>query len=181
LLLLNERQQLIDNFSENKHSYFELINCPFDDDNEKTDFIVSLALDELYSRKSEEYAKVTRPAKEEKRPVPKEFRDGLAKIAQKLQVQVHERECVTLEACKLVVQQLVTSSSVATLNEKLYESPPIGLETGDKALNQTALVLRLLHIDELRQLQNEVNRAIVETQKLTANPITNTKLGRVGR
>ena len=42
---------------------------------------------------------------------------------------------------------------MATLNEKLYESPPIGLETGDKALNQTALVLRLLHIDELRQLQ----------------------------
>ena len=43
-----------------------------------------------------------------------------------------------------------------TLNEKLYESPPIGLETGDKALNQTALVLRLLHIDELRQLQGGV-------------------------
>ena len=67
------------------------------------------------------------------------------------------------------------------MNEKLYQAPPLGLETGDKAVNQAALVLRLLHIEELRELQNEVNRAIVETQKLTANPITNTKLGRVGR
>lgn len=44
-----------------------------------------------------------------------------------------------------------------------------------------ALVLRLLHIEELRKLQTEANRVIVETQSLTANPITDTSLGKVGR
>ena len=116
--------------------------------------------------------------------VNKPFREGLAKLAELLQVRVHERESVTLEACQLVIAKLAQSSSSSLTRssaEKLYQTPPLGLDTGDKALNETALVLRLLHIDELRQLQNEVNRAIVETQRLTANPITDTKLGRVGR
>ena len=83
----------------------------------------------------------------------------------------------------LILSQVFENNcnSTQNANEKLYQTPPLGLETGDKAVNQAALVLRLLHIEELRELQNEVNRAIVETQKLTANPITNTKLGRVGR
>ena len=43
------------------------------------------------------------------------------------------------------------------------------------------MVLRLLHIEELRKLQTEANRVIVEIQRLTANPITDTALGQVGR
>ena len=95
------------------------------------------------------------------------------------------------------------------------------MDTGDSVMNQVALVMRLLHNEEMRSLQTEANRIIVrfrrahlevlfelqendcknnfaimillvgkaplvnpkkvETQKLTANPITDTKLGRMGR
>ena len=54
--------------------------------------------------------------------VPKEFRDGLSKLAQKLQVQVHERESVTLEACKLVIAQLVTSSRLVISQTLIYSA-----------------------------------------------------------
>ena len=54
--------------------------------------------------------------------VPKEFRDGLSKLAQKLQVQVHERESVTLEACKLVIAQLVTSSRLVISQTQIYSA-----------------------------------------------------------
>lgn len=137
----------------------------------------------MYATKSETYKKVKTAQNSQKgSTVNKPFREGLVKLAERLQVRVHEREAVTLEACQLVVAKLAQSSkSSQNQSQKLYQAPPLGLDTGDKALNQTALVLRLLHIDELRQLQNEVNRAIVDTQRLTANPITDTKLGRVGR
>jgi RLL motif-containing protein 1 len=42
-------------------------------------------------------------------------------------------------------------------------------------------VLRLLYIRELRDLQNSANEAIVAVQALTADPKTDTKLGKVGR
>ena len=46
---------------------------------------------------------------------------------------------------------------------------------------EAAKILRLLHIRELRELQNNVNQAIVSVQALTANPKTDTKLGKVGK
>lgn len=47
--------------------------------------------------------------------------------------------------------------------------------------DETAKILRLLHIKELRSLQTEINEAIVKIQGLTANPKTDTKLGKVGK
>ena len=46
---------------------------------------------------------------------------------------------------------------------------------------EAAKSLRLLHVKELRELQNSVNQAIVTVQALTANPKTDTKLGKVGK
>jgi len=45
---------------------------------------------------------------------------------------------------------------------------------------EAAKILRLLHIRELRELQTLANEAIIAVQKLTANPKTDTKLGKVG-
>jgi len=50
----------------------------------------------------------------------------------------------------------------------------------DKATEEAAKILRLLHIRELRELQTLANEAIIAVQKLTANPKTDTKLGKVG-
>ena len=45
---------------------------------------------------------------------------------------------------------------------------------------EAAKILRLLHIRDLRELQTQINLAIVKVQALIANPKTDTKLGKVG-
>lgn len=48
-------------------------------------------------------------------------------------------------------------------------------------LNHAAKVLRLLYVQDLRDLQTRINEAIVAVQAITANPKTDTRLGKVGR
>lgn len=42
-------------------------------------------------------------------------------------------------------------------------------------------VLKLLFIQDLRELQTKINEALVAVQTVTADPRTDTKLGRVGK
>ena len=59
---------------------------------------------------------------------------------------------------------------------------PLGFETGgSEALDAACRVLRMLHVQHLRRLQDAVNTAIVSMQEYTANPRTDARLGRVGR
>ena len=51
----------------------------------------------------------------------------------------------------------------------------------DSAVNEAAKILRLLHLHELRDLQTQINKAIVLVQRQTANPKTDQSLGKVGR
>ena len=57
----------------------------------------------------------------------------------------------------------------------------VGYNMGDAALNNAAKVLSILYIQDLRELQTKINEAIVAVQNITANPKTDTKLGKVGR
>jgi len=57
----------------------------------------------------------------------------------------------------------------------------LGFQTSDFATGEAAKILRLLHIKELRELQSFANEAIVAVQALTANPKTDTKLGKIGQ
>ena len=59
--------------------------------------------------------------------------------------------------------------------------PQIGFDLGETSLNEAGKALRLLHIDELRLLQTQINEAIVAAQSQTADPKTDTTLGKVGR
>lgn len=52
---------------------------------------------------------------------------------------------------------------------------------GDVVYNRAAKILRLLYIQDLRKLQTTINEAIVAVQAITADPKTDTKLGKVGR
>ena len=56
-----------------------------------------------------------------------------------------------------------------------------GFDLGDPVLSEAAKVLRLLHIQELRDLQTHINEVIVAVQAVTANPKTDQTLGRVGK
>ena len=39
--------------------------------------------------------------------IPKEFHLGLKKLAERLQIQVHDRAPVTIEACRIVIEKIV--------------------------------------------------------------------------
>jgi RLL motif-containing protein 1 len=62
-----------------------------------------------------------------------------------------------------------------------FQESELGFDTGDYVLNQAAKILRLLYIHDLRDLQTHINECIVAIQNVTADPKTDTKLGKVGK
>ena len=58
---------------------------------------------------------------------------------------------------------------------------PLGFETGDAALDEAARGLRVQYVAELRGLQSHFNGVVACAQEFTANPKTDSQLGRVGR
>lgn len=50
----------------------------------------------------------------------------------------------------------------------------------DSDLDKAAKILRLLQIHNVREVQTKINETIVAVQELTANPKTDTKIGKVG-
>lgn len=50
----------------------------------------------------------------------------------------------------------------------------------DKDLDEAAKILRLLQVHNTRIMQTAINETIVSVQQVTANPKTDTKLGKVG-
>lgn len=63
---------------------------------------------------------------------------------------------------------------------KVFSEPKINVFS-DATLNEAAQILRLLHIEELRELQTKINEAIVAVQAIIADPKTDHRLGKVGR
>lgn len=57
----------------------------------------------------------------------------------------------------------------------------LGFQTGDPLVDKAAMILRLLHLHDLRDLQTIINEVIVCAQNITADPKTDSRLGRVGR
>lgn len=57
-------------------------------------------------------------------------------------------------------------------DEAIKRAIPLGFSTGDEAVDRAARVLRILHIKEMRRLQNAVDDAITAHQNVTANPRT---------
>lgn len=51
----------------------------------------------------------------------------------------------------------------------------------DPQLNRLITVLKMLHLDDFRDLQTDLNALIALGQEYTANPRTNSALGKVGR
>ena len=51
----------------------------------------------------------------------------------------------------------------------------------DAELDRALTLLRVLHINDMRDLQTEVDRLLVQVQEYTADPRTDASLGKVGR
>ena len=58
---------------------------------------------------------------------------------------------------------------------------PLGFATGSAPVDEASRVLRMLHVAEMRRLQDAINEVVVAMQELTADPKTDARLGKVGR
>ena len=123
-------------------------------------------------------------------PNDKVFVSGIQALAKILQISSHPDVTVLLEACKIVIEEKLSSDALQRASQKesgkptkLYNITPkdCGFELGDPVLGEAAKVLRLLHIQELRFLQTNINELIVAVQNITANPKTDQSLGQIGR
>lgn len=136
---------------------------------------------------------------------PKEelFQRGVEALAKILEITRHPDPTVLLAACRIVIQEKLSESALQAAKEKLssqsgknskgasqslkgpkhFQITPkdCGFDIGDPVLSEAAKALRLLHLQELRALQTDINRMIVALQALTADPKTNQALGKVGK
>lgn len=113
----------------------------------------------------------------------KDFESGVRNLALKFDIPYHPDHLVVLQG----ISRLITNHlSIEALKEQIptgqpypiFEGEGFGFENQD--MEKSARILRLLHIQDLRQLQTIVNETIVAVQNLTADPRTDTKLGKVG-
>ncbi|XP_049865037.1 RNA transcription, translation and transport factor protein [Pectinophora gossypiella] len=72
---------------------------------------------------------------------------------------------------------------LAALAKVLKTSPHPEVQSREQGfiVRQPSDVLKLLFVQDLRALQTKINEALVTVQTVTADPRTDTKLGRVGR
>ena len=124
------------------------------------------------------------------------FSSGVKALAKIMQVTQHPDPSVLLEAVTIVIQEKLSDSALeAAKSDKAgadggrkkkvkqfnVTAKECGFDLGDPVLSEAAKVLRLLHIQELRDLQTHINEVIVAVQAVTANPKTDQTLGRVGK
>ncbi len=126
-------------------------------------------------------------------PTDQTFISGTQALAKLLKIAPHPDPTVLLSAARIVIQEKLADSATTakgkdaaskdadTVKEFKITAKECGFELGDPVLNEAAKVLRLLHLQELRQLQTRINEIIVAVQQITANPKTNQALGKVGR
>jgi len=114
-----------------------------------------------------------------------EFRAGVDSLADKLQIMRHPDHLERLAALsRLVTERLGASPTYVRPQGEpvaVRENDKFGGDIGDQDVTEAARILRLLHIKDLRRLQTSINETIVTIQSMTANPRTDTRLGKVGR
>ncbi|XP_030855191.1 RNA transcription, translation and transport factor protein [Strongylocentrotus purpuratus] len=110
---------------------------------------------------------------------------GLVSLCSLLNIPRHVDPIVTLEAIALLIKDRLSEDAQEGEFEEGVEVDlseyEAGFDAKDPVLNDAGRILRLLHINELRDLQTKINETIVAVQTLTANPKTDQRLGKVGR
>jgi len=202
----NLRNVTSDSWPTYLHKYLTDLACPIMSGTpaEILDWLLGCAVRFEYGEKLETYNKFTKEfVSQTKTEQPKivssnpldnldfttpEFRAGVESLAGSLHITKHPDHLITLQAiCKLVATRLNPNSlknpSLIVPEGEAYPFREYGLgfDTGDPVVNDAAKILRLLHIQDLRQLQTRINECIVAIQAVTANPKTDTRLGKVGR
>ncbi|KAK1123749.1 hypothetical protein K0M31_008444 [Melipona bicolor] len=116
------------------------------------------------------------------------FQEGVYCVAKLLRIPRHSNHLVTLKACSKLVQRRLNSECLRNPNSKIVRGKPFpimncdpGFQLKKTAVENAAKILALLYIQDIRNLQTKINEVIVRVQNITANPKTDTKLGKVGK
>lgn len=148
---------------------------------------------ELDAAKISELKRPVNPTVTSKNPLSsmdmssQEFANGVYELARRLNIPHHTDHLLVMEAAARIVERHLTAKSadktadVARNSNMAYDIH--GAEKfafPEKDLDQAANILRLLQIHSVRHLQTVINETIVAVQEITANPKTDTKLGKVG-
>ncbi|XP_014051579.1 RNA transcription, translation and transport factor protein isoform X1 [Salmo salar] len=182
--------------------YLQDVNCPFtvEERQESVDWLLGLAVRLEYGDNGspvEKYKNCPQATatKAEKPSDPlihldssnPDFKAGVLGLASLLKIQRHDDYLVMLKAIRILIQERLTPEAIAKASQSKEGLPValdkhiLGFDTGDATLNEAAQILRLLHIEELRDLQTRINEAIVAVQAVIADPKTDHRLGKVGR
>ncbi|XP_060533130.1 RNA transcription, translation and transport factor protein [Cylas formicarius] len=118
----------------------------------------------------------------------KEFTLRINQLAKSLKIVPYPDPLVTLKAVRKVITTRLAPDCVENPQNYIltgtpfpYEDADLGFDLNDPVLNKAAKILRMLYIHDLRDLQTKANEMVVAIQNITANPKTDTKLGKVGR
>uniref|UniRef100_A0A182MJU8 Carnitine deficiency associated protein n=1 Tax=Anopheles culicifacies TaxID=139723 RepID=A0A182MJU8_9DIPT len=118
-----------------------------------------------------------------------QFAEGARKLADRLGIAYHPDHLVSLRAAGRVIHDCLNKEA---LKEPLITGQPIafGVEnrsTAEQAhngverdLEKATQILRLLQIRNMRSMQTTINETIVAVQNVTADPKTDSALGKVG-
>uniref|UniRef100_A0A3B4WHH0 RNA transcription, translation and transport factor protein n=1 Tax=Seriola lalandi dorsalis TaxID=1841481 RepID=A0A3B4WHH0_SERLL len=173
--------------------YLQDVNCPFgvQEKQEAVDWLLGLAVRYEYGDNGEKMKsnyhlnsdKAIDPLVNLDSNSP-DFKAGVTALSNILKIQRHDDYLVMLKVRRLLVwlqpHSCVFSSPLQGIPVAL-DKHILGFDTGDATLNEAAQILRLLHIEELRELQTKINEAIVAVQAIIADPKTDHRLGKVGR
>uniref|UniRef100_A0A4W6C2A8 RNA transcription, translation and transport factor protein n=1 Tax=Lates calcarifer TaxID=8187 RepID=A0A4W6C2A8_LATCA len=168
--------------------YLQDVNCPFgvQERQEAVDWLLGLAVRYEYGDNVEKYKNcqpLAASGNSDKTADPlvnldsnsPDFKAGVMALANILKIQRHDDYLVMLKAIRILIQERLSPDAIS----KASQNREVNLRYA--TLNEAAQILRLLHIEELRELQTKINEAIVAVQAIIADPKTDHRLGKVGR
>ncbi|KAF6018549.1 hypothetical protein EB796_023151 [Bugula neritina] len=166
--------------------YLDDLSCPHSDRTNSpvtTDWLLGLAVRLVYGENPQRYRKCTKQTNSASKGVAPssnpldslDFDDeamkaGITTLATLLQIPPHHdhKEVLKVDICSHSVYSKLSSLRCLVL-------------LVDYVTEEAVKILRLLHIQNLRQLQSQINEALVIVQNVTANPKTDQRLGKIGR
>ncbi|XP_054758376.2 RNA transcription, translation and transport factor protein-like [Lytechinus pictus] len=178
--------------------YIQDLQCPLDGSDRLAvcDWILGHAVRLEYGEKAQIYKGIGAPSKTPSGTMAEDpfasidvsspnVKVGLVSLCSLLKIPRHVDPIVTLEAIALLIKDRLSDDAQEGVLEEGVEVDlseyEVGFDAKDPVMNDAGRILRLLHINELRDLQTKINETIVAVQSLTANPKTDQRLGKVGR
>jgi len=117
----------------------------------------------------------------------------LDNIADQLHIPVHDDPSVLIRSISKLASRKLSAAAIEQAKQEQSKGQssksdsqinnakfPLGFSTGAEKLDKAATVFRLLYVSDLRRLQTKINDLLVSVQNFTADPQTNTNIGRVG-